>query len=1096
MTDAFDRPSPPVPPPANEAERLEALRRYSILDTPAEVAFDRITALAARLFDMPIALVSLVDESRAWFKSSYGFNRHEVPRDATLCSFAILIDDILVVPDTREDPRFACNPFVQSEPGIRFYAGAPLVTQDGFNLGTLCVLDSKPRNELTADQRATLADLAALVVDELELRLAARKVAQIDAALLEVTQGVGSATGKAFSQALVQHFTQVLNMDYAYIGLLVSSNPERLKTIATCAQGQIVENFEYLLRDTPGQAVIRQRQICCYPRGVQALFPDAPLLAAMEVESYAAVPFFDSTGSPLGLLGVMGRKPLENVHLAESLLAVFALRIATELGRQQTEAARQQTQDELEHLVEQRTAELSKANEQLQLEITERHQTAVALQKEQEMLKVLLDNVQAGIVACNAEGVLTLFNQSAREFHGVPEQPLPPEQWAEYYDLYRPDGKTQMPKEEIPLFQALQGQTVDNVEMVIAPKQGTARTLLASGQAITDAQGNKQGAVVVMHDITERKQIEAERAQLIREQVARLEAEANLRQSAFLVEVSTALASSLDYERTLVNVADLVVPFFADWCAIDLLRPNQSIERVAVAHRDPEKVTLGWQLHQQYAPSMDAVGGIPKVLRTQQAEMMAEIPDTLLVSLAQDAEHLQILKGLGLTSCIISPLIARGQILGAISLVMAESDRCYGQADLALAENIANQVAIAIDNAHLYQAEQIARSEAVREAARSADANRIKDEFLAVLSHELRSPLNPILGWAKLLKSRKFDETKTAQALEIIERNAKLQTQLIEDLLDVSRILRGKVSLNVAAVDLKSTIEAAMETVRLAAQAKAIQMQTDFQPDVGTVSGDAGRLQQVLWNLLSNAVKFTPPGGTVHIRLERIDAQVQVQVTDTGKGIPSEFLPHVFETFRQADSTTTRTFGGLGLGLAISRHLVELHGGTIEASSAGEGQGATFTVRLPLLSDERGNNQERPSINLEPDLGGVRVLAIEDNADSRELLVFVLEQAGATVRAAASAAEGFEVLQSFQPDVLVCDIGMPLEDGYAFLRSVRALNPEEGGQIPAIALTAYAKEEDRQQTLAAGFQEHLPKPVEPTKLVTVIAKLTRSIELH
>lgn len=384
--------------------------------------------------------------------------------------------------------------------------------------------------------------------------------------------------------------------------------------------------------------------------------------------------------------------------------------------------------------------------------------------------------------------------------------------------------------------------------------------------------------------------------------------------------------------------------------------------------------------------------------------------------------------------------------------------------------------------------EQLLRQEqAAREQAQAA--NRVKDEFLAVLSHELRTPLNPILGWTKLLRSRKFDEAVTDRALETIERNARLQTQLIEDLLDVSRILQGKLNLNVTAVDLKATIEAALETVRLAAQAKAIQIQTDFQAEVGPVSGDAVRLQQVVWNLLSNAIKFTPQGERVQVRLEEVEAGVQIQVTDTGQGIPAGFLPHVFESFRQADSTTTRTFGGLGLGLAICRHLVELHGGTIEASSAGEGQGSTFTVRLPLLRNQPMNHQQHSSKNHEPDVAGLRILVVEDNADSRGYLVFVLEQAGAAVSAAASAAEGLEVLKQFQPDVLVCDIGMPLEDGYAFLRKVRALPPQEGGKIPAIALTAYAKEEDRQQALAAGFQEHLPKPVEPTQLLIMIARL-------
>jgi len=384
--------------------------------------------------------------------------------------------------------------------------------------------------------------------------------------------------------------------------------------------------------------------------------------------------------------------------------------------------------------------------------------------------------------------------------------------------------------------------------------------------------------------------------------------------------------------------------------------------------------------------------------------------------------------------------------------------------------------------------EQLLRQEQVaREQAQAA--NRVKDEFLAVLSHELRTPLNPILGWTRLLRSRKLDEVVTDRALETIERNAKLQVQLIEDLLDVSRILQGKLSLTVVAVDLKSTIEAALETVQLAAQAKAIQIQTDFQAEVGAVSGDAGRLQQVVWNLLSNAIKFTPQGGRVQISLAQVEAEVQIQVSDTGQGIPAAFLPHVFESFRQADSSITRTFGGLGLGLAISRHLVELHGGTIEASSAGEGQGSTFTVRLPLLRNQLVNHQQHSSRNSKPDLAGVRVLAVEDNADSRDFLVFMLEQSGATVRAAASASEGLEVLKQFQPDILVCDIGLPLKDGYAFLRSVRALPPQEGGKIPAIALTAHAKEEDRQQALAAGFQEHLAKPVEPTQLLSLITRL-------
>ena len=345
MTDPLPQKSSLSLIPANEPERLSALDRYKILDTPPEVAFDRITTLAARLFKMPIALISIVDESRAWFKSCIGFNAREVPRDDTLCSFAVLTDEPLIIPDARLDERFACNPFVQSEPGVRFYAGAPLLTHDGFNLGTLCLLDSQPHEPLTAEQQATLVDLAAMVVDELELRLAAHKIAQVDAALLEITQGVSTVTGGAFFDALVQHFAKVLDTDYVYIGLIEGDDPRQLRTIATFAHGQIVDNLTYPLQDTPCWEVIGQRKICCYPRNVQAHFPNAPLLKPLSVESYIAAPFYDSNGKSLGILGVMDGEPLENVHLAESLLTIFASRVATELERQQTEDALRESEE-------------------------------------------------------------------------------------------------------------------------------------------------------------------------------------------------------------------------------------------------------------------------------------------------------------------------------------------------------------------------------------------------------------------------------------------------------------------------------------------------------------------------------------------------------------------------------------------------------------------------------------------------------------------------------------------------------------------------------------------------------------------------------
>jgi PAS domain S-box-containing protein len=400
--------------------------------------------------------------------------------------------------------------------------------------------------------------------------------------------------------------------------------------------------------------------------------------------------------------------------------------------------------------------------------------------------------------------------------------------------------------------------------------------------------------------------------------------------------------------------------------------------------------------------------------------------------------------------------------------------------------NVTDRKRIEAEREQLLQREQAARETA-------ENANRIKDEFLAVLSHELRSPLTPILGWSKLLQTGKLDASKTIGALATIERNAKLQAELIEDLLDVSRILQGKLSLNVSPVNLASTIQAAIETVRLAAEAKSIQVEVDIDRNVSNVSGDATRLQQVVWNLLSNAVKFTPNGGRVEIRLTQVDNQAQITIRDNGKGIASEFLPYVFDYFRQADSATTRKFGGLGLGLAIVRHLVELHGGTVASDSRGEGLGATFTVELPLMPIARAKDRAEQFSQVSLDLQGVQVLVVDDDTDIRELVVFLLEQAGASVTSVSSASEVMAALTHSQPDIFLCDIGMPDLDGYTLIQQVRALPPEKGGQIPAIALTAYAGDFNRKQAFAAGFQHHLAKPIEPNQLVNAIGTLLEQL---
>ncbi|HYV57859.1 MAG TPA: response regulator, partial [Candidatus Nitrosopolaris sp.] len=381
----------------------------------------------------------------------------------------------------------------------------------------------------------------------------------------------------------------------------------------------------------------------------------------------------------------------------------------------------------------------------------------------------------------------------------------------------------------------------------------------------------------------------------------------------------------------------------------------------------------------------------------------------------------------------------------------------------------------------------LGREQVIRAAAEAA--NRTKDEFLATLSHELRTPLGAILGWTRLLRSRKLDEPAAARALETIERNAKLQSQLVEDLLDVSRIITGKLRLETRPVDLFSLIEGAVETVRPAAEAKAIRLETTLDSPGGLISGDPDRLLQVIWNLLSNAIKFTPREGRVEVRLGREGAQVTVQVRDTGKGITPEFLPHIFDRFRQADSTTTRAHGGLGLGLAIVRHLVELHGGTVEAASPGEGGGAIFTVALPLASVEATGLSVTRDRDVADDtsLEGVHVLVVDDDVDARESLVMVLKECGAEVVAVSSAREALKAVGRVVPDVLVSDIAMPEVDGYGLLRRLRALPVER--PVPALALTAYAGEDHRRRALAAGFEMHLAKPIDPGELAAAVRSL-------
>jgi PAS domain S-box-containing protein len=583
-----------------------------------------------------------------------------------------------------------------------------------------------------------------------------------------------------------------------------------------------------------------------------------------------------------------------------------------------------------------------------------------------------------------------------------------------------------------------------------------------------------------------------------------------------LSAASATLSSSFDYATTLQRLVELAVPNYADFCIADLVDETDfSTTDVFVAHVEPAKAELMKEL--RALTSYDPKRSIGKslVLRTGEPELRRQIDLEIYGKLDPKPRARDIFRTLGISSYMVLPLKVRGHVIGTLTFCLAQAGLSYNETDLKYAAELAERVAYAVDNARLFQNAEEARcsAESARRSAEAAqkiaeEANRAKDEFLATLSHELRTPLNAILGWASLLNGGDLDAETAKRAAEVIERNVRVQAQLLNDLFDVSRIITGKLSLEVKPMELLPVVKAAVDSVGSSTQAKSLHVEVLAGPQPLWVVGDPTRLQQVLWNLFSNAVRFTPPGGRIQVQLSRVGNEAQIEVQDSGQGIEPDFLPYVFDRFRQADSSSTRRHGGLGLGLAIVRHLVEMHGGTVHVESAGGGQGATFRVHLPLLANTM-QNSENPSVpspafletpqpslqDVPPELlRGLHVLVVDDERDSGELVRDVLQRYGAQVQLLASAQGAIEMLNSSHFDVLISDIAMPDETGYDLLQKVRSgeISGQADGaaQIPAIALTALARPSDRHAALAAGFQEHLTKPVEPVTLAVTVASLT------
>lgn len=550
--------------------------------------------------------------------------------------------------------------------------------------------------------------------------------------------------------------------------------------------------------------------------------------------------------------------------------------------------------------------------------------------------------------------------------------------------------------------------------------------------------------------------------------------------SRFLIALNDVLQLGLNYNDNLQKLSENLVPFLADLAVIEIENGEGFRERVAAYHRKPEVLK---QLHSRNflkSPTTQTDRGVNHVLKTGKAILIPEIRRLSLVNHIQDEELVSGIADLELYSTMILPLQARGRVFGALSLFSAESRRQYNESDLRLAEEVSRRASIAIDNARLFQETQ--------------EANRAKDEFLATLSHELRTPLSAIMGWTDFLLDGKPDEELLQEGLQALHRNAKAQSEIINDLLDVSRVITGKLRLEKADLDLNSIIVEAIESVHVAAAAKNIHIIKKLNDEIPNIFGDKTRLLQVFWNLLSNAVKFTPFGGEIRVESRAENGKASVSIRDSGIGIEQGFLPFVFQRFHQQDSSKTRRFGGLGLGLSIVRHLVEMHGGSVAVASEGKDKGSTFSVEFPVaerLSSAKTKGHSRRYINGTSNTSNsvpseAKILVVDDSEDILYLLSYLLKKNGVQVVTAPSASHALELLQNETFDLLVSDIGMPQMDGFTFLKRLRADSRNRNHAIPAIALTAYVREEDKRDALAAGFQQHISKPVNPIELLSTL----------
>lgn len=719
-------------------------------------------------------------------------------------------------------------------------------------------------------------------------------------------------------------------------------------------------------------------------------------------------------------------------------------------------------------------------------DVTEQHRARRELDDATERLRLALAASHLGDWSWNAETDLVTLSETTARIFGLPAS----EQLTrkEMSNVVSVDDRE---RALAAVNEAIASRGDYEIEYRIVRPDNSEAWILSRGRGIYDRDGTVVGMLGFIQDISERKAAE----ETLREQADALRT---------LHEVGQLISAELDLHKTVQAVTDAATEItgarFGSFFYNVLNEEGASYMLFTLAGAPLEAFA--------HFPMPRATDLFGPTFRGEGVVRIADVKDD--PRYGKSSPYYGMPEGhLPVTSYLAVPVLSRsGEVLGGLFFGHPEAN-VFTERDEIVVAGLASQAAVAMDNARLYEAAKRARAEAEKAAAenerlyrQAEESNRLKDEFLATISHELRTPLSAILGWARMLRMGQLSEENASKALETIERNARAQAQLVDDLLDVSRIITGKLRMDVQPADPNTFIDAAVESVRPAADAKGVRVQKIIDTGPIAIPGDPVRLQQVVWNLLANAIKFTPRGGRVQIRSQRVNSHLEIIVSDTGQGIAPDFLPHVFDRFRQADQKTSRQHGGMGLGLAIVRHLVELHGGTVRAQSDGEGHGSTFTVMLPITPvyhvDHSGGRVHpgarellRPLDDCSDRLDGLRILVVDDEADTRDLLKQGLEYCGANVKVVGTANEALELLISTSPDILISDIGMPVVDGYDLIKQVRGLPLDRGGRVPAIALTAYTRTEDRLQSLRAGYDMHVPKPVELAELVAVAATVVR-----